>query len=133
MQFLKYEGIVQQYFIQSMYMVDVVLPSLLDTITEARVAQSILINVYKYSYYGAIQLEINSQKKVFELHLKHLELIYEEFKVEIEITENLELDEDVKEFEHKLLISINKLQVLIQKMDIELQKLTGYTDEKVTK
>lgn len=133
MQVLKYQEIVQQQFIQTMYMLDVVLPSLLDTISYAKASQSTLVHVYHDAYYNSISIELNTQKKVFELHLKNLELIYDEFKAEIEITDALEFDEEVKEFEHKLLISINKLKVLIHKMDIELQKFKGDKDEKVTK
>lgn len=133
MQVLKYKEIVQQHFIQSMYMVDVVLPSLIDTISQARATQSVLINVYKDAYYDSIHIELGAQKKVFELHLENLESIYSEFKTEIEMTETLEFDEKVQEFEHKLLTTINKLKILIQKMDIELQKLKGKIDEKVSK
>ena len=133
MQVLKYQEIVQQQFIQTMYMLDVVLPSLLDTISYAKASQSTLVHVYHDAYYNSISIELNTQKKVFDLHLKNLELIYDEFNSEIEITDALEFDEEVKEFEHKLLISINKLKVLIHKMDIELQKFKGDKDEKVTK
>ncbi len=133
MQVVKYEDIVQQSFIQTNYMLDVVLPSLVNTISEARATQSVLINVYKDSYFGVIELELNAQRKVFELHFDNLTSIHDEFKAEIEMTETLDFDEEVKEFEHKLLVSINKLKILIHKMDIEIQKLKGYVDGKVSK
>ena len=133
MQVVKYEEIVQQSFVQTNYMLDVVLPSLVNTISEARATQSVLINVYKDSYFGVIELELNAQKKVFELHLENLVSIHDEFTGEIEMTESLDFDEEIKEFEHKLLVSINKLTTLINKMDIEIQKLKGYVDGKVSK
>jgi len=125
MQVLKYKTIINKHSIQVQYMIDIVLPKLLETISYAETTYSTLISIYHDAYYGSVCSELDAQKEVFVLHLATLENIYMEYKEELKTMNSLEFDEEIKEFDHEIMVVISKVTTLIKKIDIEIKKLQG--------
>ena len=125
MQVLKYKKIIYNHYIQVRYMIDIVLPKLLETISYSETTYSTLINIYRDAYYGNVCAELDAQREIFTLHLNTLQGIYTEYKEELKTIDTLEFDEDIKVFDHEIMVAISKVTTLIKKIDIETKKLQG--------
>lgn len=122
--------LLEKRLVELVYMKEVLIPKLNETIHNAEVEYNPLIEMFKYQFYNEIHSKLEKKYKLFGVYLEDLTDMKIAFDEQIELEKKLNLNDFELEFESLLINVIAEVSVLLETLKIEMEEIQNKIKER---
>ena len=115
--------LVNKRLVEVLYFLEVLIPHLQATISEAEREFNILIELFHEQFFHELYKKLEKKCQIFEVYLEDLLEMKKEFDLNIQSNKKLTLEEDENEYEALLIHGTAEVSILIKRLKIEMKEI----------